>query len=57
MWSSIFFTLQTKGFHYMTLRKDSVNAELVWVYPLQHACLRRRNLRTPYVLQCPYKAI
>jgi len=57
MWSSIFGALQTKGFHYMTLRKDSVNAELVWACSLQQACLRRRNLKTPYVLQCPYQVV
>jgi len=47
MWSSIFGTLQTKGFHYMTLRKVGVNAEQVLACSLQQACLQRRNLKIP----------
>jgi len=41
----------------MSLRKVNVNAELVWACSLQQTYLRNRNLKTPYVFQCPYKVV
>jgi hypothetical protein len=46
-----------QGFHYMTVRKAGVNADLGWGHSLPQACLRRHNMKTPDVLQCPPQVV